>query len=217
KPEVRKIAAEQQFPTANRKDSQGICFVGKVDLPTFLQQQLENRTGNIIEISAAFMGKKKQLERTPENLHKLCSPYPFKPWNGKVIGEHRGAHYYTIGQRKGLNLGGHAEPLFVLGTDVKRNIIYVGEGAAHPGLYRPGLFIPAKDIHWIRTDMTMRDGEKRRYAVRIRYRQPLETATLIQHREGLYLLFDEEQRGITSGQFAAWYAGEELIGSGVIA
>ncbi|WP_430972932.1 tRNA 2-thiouridine(34) synthase MnmA [Sunxiuqinia rutila] len=217
KPEVRKIAAEQELPTATRKDSQGICFVGKVDLPTFLQQQLEPKTGNVIEVPAEFMAKKKAVEKTPDNFKKLCFAYPYKPWNGKVIGEHRGAHFYTVGQRKGLNIGGHEQPLFVLGTDVNRNIIYVGEGTDHPGLYRPGLFISEAETHWIREDLKMAVGESRRYDVRIRYRQPLEKATLYQREEGLYLLFDDEQRGITAGQFAAWYDGKELLGSGVIA
>ena len=217
KPEVRRIAAEQQLPTATRKDSQGICFVGKVDLPTFLQQQLEPKTGNVIKVPAEFMTKKKQVEKTTENFRKLCFAYPYKPWNGEVIGEHRGAHYYTVGQRKGLNIGGNAEPLFVIGTDVNRNIIYVGEGTEHPGLYRPGLFISNAEIHWIRTDLPMEPGEVREYDVRIRYRQPLEKATLYRQEDGIYMLFKNEQRGITSGQFAAWYSDDELIGSGVIA
>ena len=217
KPEVRRIAAEQELPTATRKDSQGICFVGKVDLPTFLQQQLKPKTGNVIEVPAKFMLKKKQVDKTPENFKKLCFAYPYKPWNGDVIGEHRGAHFYTVGQRKGLNIGGHEKPLFVLGTDVNRNIIYVGEGVEHPGLFRSGLFISCPEIHWIREDLKMTIGETRRYDVRIRYRQPLEKATLYQHEEGMYLLFDDEQRGITAGQFAAWYDGKELLGSGVIA
>ncbi|HBL74162.1 MAG: tRNA 2-thiouridine(34) synthase MnmA [Bacteroidetes bacterium GWF2_42_66] len=217
KPEVRRIAAELQLPTADRKDSQGICFVGKVDLPTFLQQQLEPKTGNVIEVQAEFMARKKQVEHTTDNFKKLCFAYPYKPWNGIVIGEHRGAHFYTVGQRKGLNIGGHQEPLFILGTDVTRNIIYVGEGTEHPGLFRPGLFIPAEETHWIRTDLQMQPGDERCYEVRIRYRQPLEKATLYQREEGIYMLFDNEQRGVTSGQFAAWYDGDELIGSGVIA
>ena len=217
KPEVREIARQQNLPTAERKDSQGICFVGKVDLPTFLQQQLEPKTGNVIEIPVEFMAKKKSIEKTEENFKKLCSAFPYKPWNGEVIGEHRGAHYYTVGQRKGLNIGGYEKPLFVLGTDVARNIIYVGEGQDHPGLFRPGLFIKQDEIHWIRTDVVMKPGEIRRYDLRIRYRQPLEKATIYQHDDGMYIIFDDEQRGITSGQFAAWYDGEELIGSGVIA
>jgi tRNA-specific 2-thiouridylase len=217
KPEVRKIAKEQNLPTAERKDSQGICFVGKVDLPTFLQQQLQPKVGNIIEIPAAFMEKKKQVEILEENYRKLCFPFPYKPWNGEVIGEHQGAHFYTIGQRKGLNIGGHKEPLFVLGTDVQRNIIYVGEGQNHPGLFRKGLFIAANEMHWIRTDLKMMPGEKREFDIRIRYRQPLEKGTIHLKEDGAWFIFDDEQRGITSGQFAAWYTGDELIGSGVIA
>jgi tRNA-uridine 2-sulfurtransferase len=151
KPEVRKIAKEQNLPTAERKDSQGICFVGKVDLPTFLQQQLQPKLGNIIEVPAVFMEKKKQVDFSEENFRKLCFAFPYKPWNGEIIGQHQGAHFYTIGQRKGLNIGGHLEPLFVIGTDVQRNIIYVGEGQNHPGLFRPGLFVAANEMHWIST------------------------------------------------------------------
>ena len=216
KPEVRKIAKEQNLPTAERKDSQGICFVGKVDLPTFLQQQLEPKTGNIIEIRPDFMEKKKQVEVTEENYRKICFPFPYKPWNGEVIGEHQGAHFYTIGQRKGLNIGGHKEPLFVLGTDVQRNIIYVGEGQNHPGLFRKGLFVAVNEMHWIRTDLEMKPGEKREFDIRIRYRQPLEKGTIHRREDGAWFIFKDEQRGITSGQFAAWYTGDELIGSGVI-
>ncbi|MBN1986440.1 MAG: tRNA 2-thiouridine(34) synthase MnmA [Prolixibacteraceae bacterium] len=216
KPEVRKIAKEQNLPTAQRKDSQGICFVGKVDLPTFLQQQLKPKTGNIIEVPAKFMEKKKQLETLEENYRKLCFAYPYKPWNGEVIGEHQGAHFYTIGQRKGLNIGGHKEPLFVIGTDVKRNIIYVGEGQNHPGLFRPGLFVEAGNMHWIRPDLQMKPGDKHEFDIRIRYRQPLEKGTIHMKEEGAYFIFHNEQRGITSGQFAAWYLGDELIGSGII-
>ena len=216
KPEVRKIAKEQNLPTAERKDSQGICFVGKVDLPTFLQQQLQPKTGNVIEIPAKFMEKKKQLEITEENFRKLCFPYPYKPWNGEVIGEHQGAQFYTIGQRKGLNIGGHKEPLFVIGTDVHRNIIYVGEGQDHPGLYRRGLFIAPENMHWIRIDLELKPGENQTYDIRIRYRQPLEKGTIHMKEDGAWFIFENEQRGITSGQFAAWYNGDELIGSGVI-
>ncbi len=217
KPEVRKIAKEQNLPTAERKDSQGICFVGKVDLPTFLQQQLQPKIGNIIEVPAKFIEKKKQVEVSEENYRKLCFAFPYKPWNGEVIGEHQGAHFYTIGQRKGLNIGGHKEPLFVIATDVLRNIIYVGEGQNHPGLYRRGLFVAPKDMHWIRPDLKMETGEKRAFDIRIRYRQPLEKGIIHMTDDGAYFLFESEQRGITSGQFAAWYLGEELIGSGVIA
>ncbi|MBN1820415.1 MAG: tRNA 2-thiouridine(34) synthase MnmA [Prolixibacteraceae bacterium] len=217
KPEVRRIAKEQNLPTAERKDSQGICFIGKVDLPTFLQQQLEPKTGNVIEIPAKFSEKKKHIEISEDNYSRLCFPFPYKPWNGKIIGEHQGAHFYTVGQRKGLNIGGYKDPLFVLGIDVNRNIVYVGEGKEHPGLYRPGLFVSKKNIHWLRTDFQMKTGEKREFDIRIRYRQPLEKGTIHIKEDGAYFIFQNEQRGITSGQFAAWYQGEELIGSGVIA
>jgi tRNA-specific 2-thiouridylase len=216
KPEVREIAREQGLITAERKDSQGICFVGKVDLPVFLQQKLEPKKGNVIEIPADFMARKKDVEKTPENFKKLCYAFPYKPWNGKVIGEHNGAQFYTIGQRKGLNIGGYAEPLFVLATDINRNIIYVGEGKSHPGLYRPGLFVPREDIHWIRPDLAIPVGDEQDFLFRIRYRQPLEKGRMYMREEGLYVLFEEEQRGITAGQFVAWYTGDEQIGSGVI-
>lgn len=216
KSEVREIARKQDLPTAERKDSQGICFIGKIDLPTFLQQQLEPKPGNVIEIPAKFMEKKKQLEINEENYRKLCFPFPYKPWNGKIIGEHQGAHFYTVGQRKGLNIGGYKEPLFVISTDVQRNIVYVGEGQNHPGLYRKGLFVAAKEMHWIRPDLIMQQEEKRDFGIRIRYRQSLEKGTLHQKENGSYFIFKNEQRGITPGQFAAWYQGDELIGSGVI-
>jgi tRNA-specific 2-thiouridylase len=217
KPEVREIARNHGLITAERKDSQGICFVGKVDLPVFLQQKLEPRMGNVILIPAEFSSRKKLADRSRENITKLTAPFPFKPWNGKVIGEHNGAHYYTVGQRKGLNIGGFTDPLFVLAIDVLRNIVYVGEGKEHPGLFRPGLFIAKEDLHWIRTDRTLKSGEECSFLVRIRYRQPLEKASLFMEDDGAFLLFEEDQRGITSGQFAALYDGEELVGSGVIA
>ena len=217
KPDVREIARQQGLITAERKDSQGICFVGKVDLPVFLQQKLASKKGNVIEIPASFIAKRSELPLTPEFLDKLCSPFPYKPWNGKVIAEHNGAHFYTIGQRKGLNIGGYQEPLFVIATDVIRNIIYVGEGKDHPGLFRHGLFIPKEDIHWVRPDFAMNEGEERGFLIRIRYRQPLEHGTVFMKNDGAYILFNNGQRGITSGQFAAWYLDDELIGSGVIA
>ncbi len=216
KPMVRKIAGQQNLPTAERKDSRGICFIGKIDLPTFLQQKLEPKTGNIIEIPSDFMSRKKQVEISEENYKKLCFPFPFKPWNGKVIGEHRGAHFFTIGQRKGLHIGGYGQPLFIIGKDITRNIIYVGEGALHPGLFRPGLFIKNSDIHWIRTDLQMSLEEKKQFDIRVRYRQPTEKGIIHIKKEGACIIFEKEQRGIASGQFAAWYLGDELIGSGVI-
>jgi tRNA-specific 2-thiouridylase len=221
KPEVRKIACELGLATAHRKDSQGICFVGKVHLPTFLQQKLETRKGNIVEIpaSAHFIRWQPGL---PENniqedeLKKMVMPHNLSDAGGKVIGSHNGAHFFTIGQRKGINIGGHKEPLFVTGTDTKRNILYVGEGPSHPGLYRKGLFVRSEDVHWIRRDLAMEAGESREYMVRIRYRQPLQKAGLYLRADGMYIIFNKLQRGIAPGQFAAWYDGKELIGSGVI-
>jgi tRNA-specific 2-thiouridylase len=217
KPQVREIARQQDLITAERKDSQGICFVGKVDLPVFLQQKLEPKKGNVIEISSEFIQKKKDLKGETDNFRKLCYPFPYKPWNGKIIGEHNGAHFFTIGQRKGMNIGGYEKPLFVIATDVNRNILYVGEGQEHPGLFRPGLFISKEYTHWIRPDLQLNAGEEKDFLFRIRYRQPLEKGRMYAREEGLYILFEKEQRGITSGQFGAWYLEDELIGSGVIA
>jgi tRNA-specific 2-thiouridylase len=212
KPEVRRLAAEAGLPSAAKKDSQGICFVGKIDLPVFLQQQLAARAGAIIEIASAFYERKP----TGDTLEELCAPCHYTPDAGKKIGEHNGAHFFTIGQRKGLGIGGRKESLFVLATDVEQNILYVGEGQQHPGLLRRGLRVAASGIHWIRLEKSMAVGEERRCLVRIRYRQPLQAATLYRRAEAMYIVFDDLQRGITPGQFAAWYDGEELLGSGVI-
>ncbi len=212
KTEVREIAAGLHLPAALRKDSQGICFVGKVDLPVFLQQQLLPRKGEIIEIPAAFEYPRLHGD-FPES---LCRAYRHRPSDGFVTGSHNGAHYFTIGQRKGLNTGGKKEPLFVLETDVENNIVYAGQGQGHPGLYRRGLFIPLADLHWIRPGRSLAPGHEARMRVRIRYRQPLQDAGLYMRPEGMYIVFDRPQRGITPGQFAAWYEGEELLGSGVI-
>lgn len=214
KPEVRRIAEEQKLATAKRKDSQGICFVGKVDLPIFLQQKLKAKEGNVHEIlphSPRFM---RNCEDT--DYKALAEPYRMTIRDGKKIGTHQGAHFYTIGQRKGLGIGGRKESLFVLGTDIAANAIFVGEGDNHPGLYRKALKIELTDIHWVDTTDRLHEGERRRYMVRIRYRQPLQAAELIMDSDGLYILFDEAQRGITAGQFAAWYDGDVLAGSGVI-
>ncbi len=214
KPEVRRIAEEQKLATAKRKDSQGICFVGKVDLPQFLQQKLAAREGNVHEIKAEW--PKFRREVAEDDLATLAKPWPFTVRDGKKIGTHQGAHFYTIGQRKGLGIGGRKESLFILATDVKENVIYVGEGEHHPGLYRRALRIDPKQVHWVNPTHQMQPGERRRYAIRIRYRQPLQGGELILREEGLYILFDEPQRGIASGQFAAWYDGDELVGSGAI-
>ncbi len=219
KSEVRSIAAEQRLATAERKDSQGICFVGKVDLPVFLQQKLRAEEGDIIEIPASWPGYLAAEQgggTVAGDPASLSAPYIYTPADGTKVGRHNGAWFYTIGQRKGLNVGGKPEPLFVIATDVDRNIVYTGQGQGHPGLYRRGLHIHPGEVHWIRPDMAMSPGESRRYSFRIRYRQPLQPGMLYATAGGVYIVFDEPQRGITAGQFAAWYDGEELLGSGVI-
>lgn len=303
KPEVRRIAAEAGLPSADKKDSQGICFVGKVDLPVFLQQKLLPKEGDVIEVYDAYFeadphygfiretlqslekdgvsepvnmitsyisesrslkvndpvrektvkgnpdceggcssdgifDRKKIAALSDEDFMKLSEPirydisfetetyrsgkkhvkktrYKDNPY-GKIVGRHDGAQFYTIGQRKGLNIGGHKDSLFVIDTDIPSNTIYVGEGHTHKGLSRSCLRIAPEDIHWIREDIPMLPGDIRRYRVRIRYRQPLQDATLVMRRNGLFILFDEPQRGITPGQFAVWYDNDEMTGSGVI-
>lgn len=303
KPEVRRIAAEADLPSADKKDSQGICFVGKVDLPVFLQQKLAPKEGDVVEVYDAYFDaephyafirntlqgiekdgmsepvnmvtsyisetrslkvndpvREKTVKGNPdceggcategifdrekiaglsdEALLQLSRPvsydirfetetyrsgkkhvrktrYKDNPF-GKIIGKHDGAQFYTIGQRKGLNIGGHADSLFVIATDIPSNTVFVGEGHTHKGLSRSCLRIAPEDIHWIREDIPMLPGDIRRYRVRIRYRQPLQDATLVMRRNGLFILFDEPQRGITPGQFAVWYNDDEMIGSGVI-
>lgn len=287
KPEVRRIAKEADLPSAGKKDSQGICFVGKVDLPTFLKQKLACMEGDVVEVFDAYFAADELyrwqqstltsllregtvLDRTvqyaPEekvltsdgkplgecpfraeavaalsdvDLARLASPvgyniefetetyrsgkhhvkktrYRENPL-GRIVGKHEGAQFYTIGQRKGLGIGGHSEPVFVIATDTEANRVYVGEGHNHKGLSRFCLFVSAGEIHWIRPALAMQPGDMRRYRVRIRYRQPLQGATLIMRSEGLYILFDAPQRGISPGQFAVWYDGIEMLGSGVIA
>ena len=212
KPEVRKIAEEQELITAKKKDSQGLCFIGKVHLPDFLQQKLLPKKGMIIEIPKTALIY--QEERS--SLYDKAVNYSYTDEMGTIVGTHNGAHFFTIGQRKGIGVGGKAEPLFVIGIDVDKNLLYVGQGEHHPGLYRPGLKIKNEEVHWVREDLRLKEGESRRYLSRIRYRQELTAVTLFQEEDGLYLVFDEPQRGIAAGQFAAWYDGEELIGSGVI-
>lgn len=303
KPEVRRIAHEADLPSADKKDSQGICFVGKVDLPTFLKQKLEPKEGNVVEVFDAYYEQNAQYQRIESILTSLLpagSTEPAKmisdyvsetktsatdkngrmaatteggdggktnicPWDlskletlsdedweiisrsidysdihfetevyrsgkkhvkktrwkenplAKIVGTHDGAQFYTIGQRKGLNIGGHSDSIFVIGTDIENNIIYVGEGHRHKGLSRSCLRIPAEELHWIREDLRMTPGEVRRYRVRIRYRQPLQEVTLVMREKAMYVLFDQPQRGITPGQFAVWYApDDEMLGSGVI-
>lgn len=214
KPEVRRIAEEQKLATAKRKDSQGICFVGKVDLPVFLQQQIAPKQGNVHEILPSWRGY--GVQPKDDDLATLAMPKRYTVRDGKKVGVHNGAHFYTIGQRKGLGIGGRKESLFIIATDVKDNVIYVGEGDSHPGLYRRALRLQSEALHWVNPEDAMRVGERKVFEVRIRYRQPLQQAELICREDGLYILFDEPQRGIAAGQFAAWYSGEELVGSGVI-
>ena len=284
KPEVRRIAAEADLPSADKKDSQGICFVGKVNLPTFLQQKLKPCEGDVVEVYDAYYSENEQYvfmqqtlasimsdssqsvkmitdyvsedkamyvepsgcpfsaekisDLSDEQLLRLSEPvrydikfetetyrsgrkhvkktrYKENPY-GKIVGKHDGAQFYTIGQRKGLNIGGHKDSIFVIETDIPNNIIYVGEGHTHKGLSRSCLRVAPDEVHWIRPDLSMSEGEIRRYKVRIRYRQPLQDATLIMRSNGLYMIFDTPQRGITPGQFAVWYDGDEMLGSGVI-
>ncbi|NNK80824.1 MAG: tRNA 2-thiouridine(34) synthase MnmA, partial [Flavobacteriales bacterium] len=214
KSQVRKIAKEQGLVTAEKRDSQGLCFVGKVKLPVFLQQQLEPKKGEIIEVDANSVIFKRNGEHSIEE-HAMS--YELEKAESQVAGEHDGAHYFTIGQRKGLGVGGKEEPLFVIGTDTKSNRLYVGQGDSHPGLYRKALKIKNEDVHWLRNDLKMRAGQKAEYSVRIRYRQKLQEASLHQKIDGLFIEFKVPQRGIARGQFAAWYLDDELIGSGVIA
>ncbi|MDG1914021.1 MAG: tRNA 2-thiouridine(34) synthase MnmA [Crocinitomix sp.] len=217
KPAVREIAAAQDLITAEKKDSQGLCFIGKVKLPTFLQQQLLPKEGNIVELPEDLPAYDYYAELLETGDHiALAEPFSYRPNMGHVVGAHQGAHYFTIGQRKGLGVGGTPLPLFVVDTDVETNTIYTGQGDAHPGLNRKALFIKAKEIHWIRSDFKLEIGETANYGVRIRYRQPLVTAKLIREEEGLYILFSEKVSGISPGQFAAWYQAEELVGSGII-
>ena len=217
KPEIRRIAVEQDLATATRKDSQGICFVGKVDLPAFLQQKLKPKRGEIIEISAeSSVYEPALVGENEDDLAELAAPCNYLPEMGEVVGSHMGAHFYTIGQRKGLNVGGKPEPLFVVATDIERNVIYTGQGKMHPGLFRKGLFVRKEELHWVRPDLEMLSGEERDYQVRIRYRQPLQQARLLSRDEGMYIIFENPQRGIAAGQFAAWYDNGEVIGSGVI-
>ncbi len=286
KPEVRRLAKEADLPSAEKKDSQGICFVGKVDLPVFLQQKLKSVEGDVVEVFDAYFEQNDQYKfikdtvaslledsskepvlvteyisedksgtesglknsysaealksLSDEGFLRLSQPvtyegikfetetyrsgkhhikktrYKDNPY-GKIVGRHEGAQFYTIGQRKGLNIGGHQDSIFVIHTDIDNNIIYVGEGHRHKGLSRLCLRISPDEIHWIRTDLAMSAGETRRCRVRIRYRQPLQDATLVMRDNGMFILFDAPQRGITAGQFAVWYSDdEEMLGSGVI-
>lgn len=219
KPEVREIAKKLDLVTADKKDSQGLCFVGKISLPQFLQQKLEAKKGDVIELP---MNLDQYLNHDSipvsiKNVEHLTMPFIYTPEMGRVVAEHQGAHFYTIGQRKGLNIGGRPLPSFVIGIDTETNKVYSGQTDEHPGLNRIALKIENQDVHWINVNYKINMNETLKCLVRIRYRQKLKKATLIQKESGLYILFEVKQKGITPGQFAAWYLGYELIGSGVIA
>lgn len=221
KSEVRAIAKSQGLITAEKKDSQGLCFVGKVRLPEFLQQKLLPKQGDIIEIPNTWQGynhfdKLCLFESYEDELKYLSQHFVYQPEDGKKVGIHQGAHYFTIGQRKGLNVGGTQEPLFVIEIDIKKNIIYTGQGHSHRGLFRKALFIKQTDEHWVRPDLSLKENESKKVKVRIRYRQPLQNATLFKTKEGMFIHFETPQSAITAGQFAVWYDKDELLGSGVI-
>ena len=219
KPEVREIAREMELATTDKKDSQGLCFIGKVSLPTFLQQQLKAKEGEIVEIFSDFAEyhkEKPEFSSKLEELEYLSAKIHYKKSDGKVIGKHQGAQFYTIGQSKGLGIGGHKESCFLISRDMENNLVYVGEGRNFPGLFRKALKIDNSELHWVREDLRLKNGESMEVMARIRYRQPLEKATLYQFEEGFFLEFENPQSAIAEGQFAAWYVGEELLGSGVI-
>lgn len=219
KPEVREIAAAQNLITADKRDSQGLCFIGKVRLPDFLQQQLAAKEGDIVEVPSQFSAydrKTPSFVSEEEKLAFLSEKYNYQLTDGKVVGRHQGAHFFTKGQRKGLAVGGTKEPLFIIDTDVNENIIYTGQGKEHPGLYRRGLFVLEDEIHWVRQDLKLKVDGQMEVMARIRYRQTLEKATIYKTVSGLYVIFDKAQSAICEGQFVAWYHGDELVGSGVI-
>ncbi|PZO30586.1 MAG: tRNA 2-thiouridine(34) synthase MnmA [Flavobacteriaceae bacterium] len=219
KPQVREIASKLDLITAEKRDSQGLCFIGKVRLPEFLQQKLQPKEGLIYEINAdntIYNQEVTLFDSLEEKLAFEANGISYLPENGKVVGKHQGAHYFTIGQRKGLNVGGTKEALFIIATDVKSNIIYTGQGANHPGLFKKTLKVLPSEIHWIREDLALKNGETLEVMARIRYRQELQKAKLHQFESGLYVSFEKPQSAITEGQFVAWNIGDELVGSGVI-
>jgi len=219
KPEVREIAREIGLVTADKKDSQGLCFIGKVSLPTFLQQQLIPKEGEIVEIFSDYKEFHKGMlifETKLDELKYLSKKIKYQKEDGKVIGKHQGAQFFTIGQSKGLGIGGHKESCFIIDRDMENNILFVGEGKNFPGLYRKALKINNDEVHWVREDLRLKNGESMNVKARIRYRQPLEDAVLYQYKDGFFIEFENPQSAIAEGQFAAWYQDEELLGSGVI-
>ena len=219
KKEVREIAKKNDLITAEKKDSQGLCFVGKVKLPDFLKQKLTPKKGKVIKVDNNFITSNKKesdFESNKSYLESLCTPQIFSETDGKYIGDHNGAFFYTVGQRKGLDIGGFKDPLFVIMKDIDKNILYVGMGSDHPALFKKALFISKKDIHWVRNDLALEPNETIEVYFRVRYRQPLERGKIFMYKSGLFILFDRPISSIASGQFASWYIENELIGSGVI-
>ena len=219
KKEVREIAKKNDLITAEKKDSQGLCFVGKVKLPDFLKQKLTPKKGKVIKVDNNFIASNKEesdFESNKSYLESLCTPQIFSETDGKYIGDHNGAFFYTVGQRKGIDIGGFKDPLFVIMKDIDKNILYVGMGSDHPALFKKALFISKKDIHWVRNDLTLEPNETIEVYFRVRYRQPLERGKIFMYKSGLFILFDRPISSIASGQFASWYIENELIGSGVI-
>jgi len=219
KPEVREIATKLDLVTADKKDSQGLCFIGKVRLPEFLQQKLKPKEGVIVEIpkdQELYHSEAPKFDSKNEELEFLAKRHEYAVSDGVVVGKHQGAHYFTKGQRKGLAVGGTVEPLFVIETDVDQNVIYTGQGKSHPGLLKTTLFVTNEELHWVREDLAIADGESMTVKARIRYRQTLEDATIYKVNKGLFVEFENLQSAITEGQFVAWYIDDELVGSGVI-
>ena len=219
KPAVREIAKKADLITAEKKDSQGLCFIGKVRLPEFLQQKLRSKEGEIVKVSDTadiYQREQPNFNSKEEELDFFATKYQYNKQDGIVVGKHQGAHYFTKGQRKGLAVGGTKEPLFVIDTDVQENIIYVGEGKHHKGLYRNVLFVSNEEEHWIREDLKLKNYQSLDVEARIRYRQPLEKAILYKVENGIFVEFQNPQSAIQEGQFVAWYQNEELLGSGVI-
>lgn len=218
KSEVRAIAKEIGLVTADKKDSQGLCFVGKISLPEFLQQKLEVKHGKIIEISE-LESQFKDYSNIPIDLDhviELSKEFIYAPTMGTEVEKHIGAHYYTIGQRKGLHIGGRPNPSFVIGIDTQTNTVYSGQKDDHPGLNKWALKIETTEMHWVNPDFAMNTGDKKEFDIRIRYRQSFQKGTLTRLEDGYYILFDKKQRGITPGQFSALYLKDELVGSGII-
>ena len=219
KPAVREIAKKADLITAEKKDSQGLCFIGKVRLPEFLQQKLQTKEGEIVQVPNSadlYQRELPNFNSKAEELGFFATKFQYNKQDGKVVGKHLGAHYFTKGQRKGLAVGGTKEPLFVIETDVRENVIYAGEGKNHKGLYRSVLFVSNEEEHWIREDLKLKNQESLDVEARIRYRQPLEKAILHKVENGIFVEFQNPQSAIQEGQFVAWYQNEELLGSGVI-